>query len=67
LYDRYVAAKRQQGQDATVDRASFEAQLAVQRKKLATRLGKDVQFEVVVEDGKVKLAARKTRQNAPQE
>lgn len=61
LYDRYVAAKREHGEGVPVDRESFERQLAEKREKLQARLGHDVHFEVMVDDGKVKLAARKKR------
>jgi len=44
-----------------VDRAGFEAQLEAQRERLRPKLGDDVQFEVLVEDGKVRLAARANR------
>jgi hypothetical protein len=61
LYDRYVAAKREHGQEVGADRAAFEAQLAAERAKLEDRLGEKVRFDVLVEDGKVKLAARRER------
>jgi hypothetical protein len=61
LYDQYVAAKREHGDEVSVDREKFERQLAEKRKKLQARLGRDVRFEVMVDDGKVKLAARKNR------
>ncbi|HOC43102.1 MAG TPA: MXAN_5187 C-terminal domain-containing protein [Thermoanaerobaculales bacterium] len=61
LYDRYVAAKRALGLAVGVDRAGFEAQLEAQRQRLLPKLGDDVQFEVLVEDGKVRLAARANR------
>jgi len=61
LYDRYVSAKRQLGLDVRMGRAQFEKQLASQREQLQEKLGRQVQFEVRVEDGKVKLAARKVR------
>ena len=61
LYDRYVAAKRENGAEVRVDREAFEAQIALQRSKLSTKLGQDVQFDVLVEDGKVRLAARRKK------
>lgn len=65
LYDRYVAAKRANGLEVGVDRTTFESQLAEQRQKLQARHGGEVRFEVMVEDGKVRLAARakKARSN----
>jgi len=67
LYDRYLAAKREVGQEVAIDRASFESQMASKKTKLAARLGEDIQFDVLVEDGKVKLAARRRRQTEQQE
>jgi len=61
LYDRYVAAKRQLGLDVRMGQSQFEKQLDQQREQLQQKLGRQVQFEVRVEDGKVKLAARKVR------
>ena len=62
LYDRYVGAKRQLGLDVRLGRAEFDRQLEQQRTELEEKLGRQVQFEVRVESGKVKLAARKVRQ-----
>lgn len=67
LYDQYVAVKREHGQKVAVDRATFDAQMAAKRKKLVSRLGEDVEFDVLVEDGKVKLAARRGRRTGKQE
>ncbi len=61
LYDRYVSAKRQLGLDVRMGRSEFDQQLDRQREQIQERLGRQVQFEVRVEDGKVKLAARKVR------
>ena len=61
LYDRYVSAKRQLGLDVRMERSAFDKQLEKQRSDLQEKLGRQVQFEVRVEDGKVKLAARKVR------
>jgi hypothetical protein len=59
LYERYVEARRALGEDVTVDRSAFEAQLASQRARLEQKLGHGVEFDVRVEGGKVKLAARR--------
>ena len=67
LYDRYVAAKRALGLAVGVDREGFEAQLAAQRERLRPKLGDDVLFEVLVEDGKVRLAARANRARSGRE
>jgi hypothetical protein len=61
LFDRYVSAKRQLGLDVRIGRSEFDQQLERQREQLQDKLGRQVQFEVRVEDGKVKLAARKIR------
>ena len=67
LYDRYVEAKRVLGLAVGVDRAGFEAQLEAQRERLRPRLGDNVQFEVLVEDGKIRLAARANRARSGRE
>ncbi len=59
LFDRFVAAKRRLDQEVTIDRSQFAAQVAAQREALVARLGCEVRFDVVIEDGKVKLAARR--------
>jgi hypothetical protein len=59
LFARYAAAKRSIGQEVAIDRTAFDGQIEKQREALAERLGGDVRFDVVVEDGKVKLAARR--------
>jgi hypothetical protein len=50
-----------------LDRATFDAQIAAKRAKLEDELGKSVRFEVLVEDGKVRLAARASKGRAKQE
>ena len=67
LYDRFVAAKRALGLAVGVDREAFEAQLDAQRDRLRPKLGDDVSFEVLVEDGKVRLAARARRARSGRE
>jgi hypothetical protein len=61
LYDRYVSAKRQLGLDVRMNRVEFDSQLDRQREQLQQKLGREIQFDVRVEDGKVKLAARKVK------
>jgi hypothetical protein len=61
LYERYVAAKQTLGLGVRMGRAEFDQQLERQRAELEKKYGRQVQFEVRVEDGKVKLAARKVR------
>jgi len=61
LYDRYVEAKKTLGLGVRMERSEFDQQLERQRLQLEKKLGRQVQFEVRVEDGKVKLAARKVR------
>jgi hypothetical protein len=67
LYDRYVAAKRAHGLEVSLDRATFESQLAEQRSKLQAKVGGEVRFDVLVEDGKVRLAARMKRARSNRE
>ncbi len=57
LYERYCSAKRSLGEDVRLDRESFASRLARQAATLEKRLGTSVTFDVVVRDGKVKLAA----------
>ncbi len=59
LYDRYVAAKQAQGERVGLDRQAFDEHVAAERAKLSKRLGGNVQLDVLVTDGKVRLAARK--------
>lgn len=67
LYDRYVAAKQEQGAEVAVDRETFDAEISAKREQLEQKLGRDVRFDVLVEDGKVKLAARANKAPAEQE
>lgn len=60
LYRTYLEARRSLGQEARVSRKAFEAQIESQRQRLRERMGKDVQFRVVVEGGKVKISARRS-------
>jgi hypothetical protein len=61
LFDRYRAAKTEQGLEMSVDRVTFDRQIAVQREKIEQRLGRKVRFEVQVEDGNVRVVARKNK------
>ncbi len=61
LFDQYCAAKTEQGLEMSVDRETFDRQIAVQREKIEERLGRQVRFEVQVEDGKVRVVARKKK------
>jgi hypothetical protein len=68
LYDRYVAAKRDQGVEVAVDRETFDAEISAKRDKLEQELGRSVRFDVLVEeDGKVRLAARAAKARPEQE
>lgn len=58
LFEKYLAAKRRVGGDVNLDRTGFERQIERQRQEIESRLGRKVQFDVVVEGKKVKLAAR---------
>ncbi len=58
LYDRWMAAKREVGSGVGMSRQQFEAKLEKQRQELEGRLGKKVEFDVTVREGRVKLTAR---------
>ena len=58
LFERYVAARSQVGDQVKLDRASFDRQIERQRQEIESKLGRKVQFDVVVEGKRVKLAAR---------
>jgi hypothetical protein len=61
LFERYRSAKEAHGIEVAVDRKTFDEQIAVQRERIEERLGRKVRFEVQVEDGKVRVVARKTK------
>ena len=61
LFDRYCSAKDEHGHSVGVDRATFDEQIAVQRQKIEERLGTKVRFQVRVEDGNVRVVARKIK------
>ncbi len=58
LYDRWMAAKREVGSGVGMTREEFEARLEKQRQELGGRLGGEVEFDVTVREGRVKLTAR---------
>ena len=61
LFERYCAAKALQGHDVSVDRKSFDEQIEQQRQRIEARLGQPVRFEVQVDDGNVRVVARKKK------
>ena len=61
LYDRYCAAKAERGLEVNVNRETFDEQIGLQREKIEGRLGQKVRFDVQVEDGKVRVVARKQK------
>ena len=61
LFDRYCAAKTEHGVDVGVDRKTFDEQIASQKKKIEERLGREVRFELRVEDDQVRVVARKIK------
>jgi hypothetical protein len=61
LFDRYCSAKVEHGVEVKVDRETFDAQIASQKTRIEERLGRKVRFEVQVEDGKVRVVARKIK------
>ena len=65
LYDRYCAAKAERGLDVNVNRETFDEQIKMQRQKIEDRLGRKVRFDVQVENGKVRVVARKTKKKSP--
>jgi len=44
-----------------VDRKTFDEQIAAQKKKIEERLGREVRFELRVEDDHVRVVARKIK------
>jgi hypothetical protein len=60
LFERYVAAKRERGEEVSGYRLEpFLSRLAEERKKLGDRLGTtEIEFDVVERDGRVKVVAR---------
>ena len=61
LFDRYQSAKSERGLAVGVDRETFEKQIVEQRKKIEERLGREVRFDVQIEDDKVRVVARKEK------
>ena len=61
LFDRYCTAKGEHGHNVGVNRATFDEQIAVQKQKIEERLGTKVRFQVRVEDGNVRVVARKIK------
>lgn len=61
LFDRYRAAKAERGLDVGVDRATFDKQIAEQRRKIEERIGRKVRFDVQIENDKVRVVARKEK------
>ncbi len=61
LFDRYCAAKAERGVEVNVNRETFDEQIDSQREKIEGRLGQKVRFDVQVEDGKVRVVARKIK------
>ena len=59
LFNRYQAAKDKLGQKSGLGREAFKKQIAEQRKGLEKRLGRKVDFDVAVSDGRVKLVVKK--------
>ncbi len=61
LFDRYCSAKVEHGVEVKVNRETFDTQIASQRARIEERLGRKVRFEVQVENGKVRVVARKIK------
>lgn len=58
LYEKWKAAKGELGEPVRLSAEAFRAQLERQRAALEQRLGRRVELDVVVRDGRVKLVAR---------
>ena len=63
LFDRFKDAKSGLGQNMGMDRETFEKKIAAQRKALEAKMGSAVRFDIRVEDGRVKLTAKKAKKN----
>jgi len=61
LYERWRRAKERLGDRVALGRDEFEARLEAERVRLREQLGGEVEFDVIVRDGKVRLAARRGR------
>ena len=61
LFERFSDAKAGLGQKMGMDREAFENKIKAQRTAIEAKLGTSVRFDVLVEDGRVKLAAKKIR------
>jgi hypothetical protein len=49
----------------SVDRSTFDDQIEMQRQRIEERVGRKVQFEVRVENGNVRVVARKEKKKGP--
>jgi hypothetical protein len=63
LFDRFSDARAGLGQKMSMNREAFENKIKEQKKALEAKLGTSVRFDVLVEDGRVKLAAKKIKSN----
>ncbi|MDP8257098.1 MAG: MXAN_5187 C-terminal domain-containing protein [Candidatus Alcyoniella australis] len=61
LYREFVEARRSTREQTQIDFKKFSKTVRTQRKNLQQRLGGDVGFRVVVEEGKTKLKAAKRK------
>ncbi|MCD4748781.1 MAG: hypothetical protein K8R59_05345 [Thermoanaerobaculales bacterium] len=59
LFVRWKEAKEKIGEEVRVDQKTFGTQIDDQRRQLEEKIGRPVEFDVKVEDGKVKLTARR--------
>jgi len=59
IYQEFVEARRSTRESTQVDFGKFAETIRSQREQLKTKLGSDVSFRVVVENGKTKLKASK--------
>jgi hypothetical protein len=63
LFDRYLTAKTDRGLEVSVDRETFDAQIAEQRQKIEKRLGREVRFDLQIDGDKVRVVAKKKKGN----
>ncbi len=63
LFDRFSDARAGLGQKMGMNREAFEKKIMAQKKALEDKLGTSVRFDILVEDGRVKLAAKKLKSN----
>lgn len=59
LYNSYLKARAECGIKDTIEKEHFIKNLIIQKEQIVAKLGCDVNFKVVIEDGKPKIKANK--------